>query len=191
MRRAIIAIVVGALALAGVVGEARWLAGDAPQTDAAYYTCSMDPAVHADRPGTCPICGMALTPVAHADRASPAVWLAPEARNRIGLETAIASPRVIALPASDVREVAVAVPARAVLYVGPRRIAFVEARSGALEPRELQLGAASNGYVEVVRGLAVGDRVVVRGQFLLAAESRLRSDSALWSGRIDKLERSP
>lgn len=25
-----------------------------------YYTCPMHPAVHADKPGSCPICGMPL-----------------------------------------------------------------------------------------------------------------------------------
>jgi hypothetical protein len=29
----------------------------------AYYTCSMHPSVKSDKPGSCPICGMALTPV--------------------------------------------------------------------------------------------------------------------------------
>ena len=29
----------------------------------AYYTCSMHPSVKSDKPGSCPICGMVLTPV--------------------------------------------------------------------------------------------------------------------------------
>lgn len=32
-----------------------------------YYTCSMHPQVHADKPGDCPICGMTLIPVYLAD----------------------------------------------------------------------------------------------------------------------------
>lgn len=31
--------------------------------DGVFYTCSMDPQVVSDRPGSCPICGMPLTPV--------------------------------------------------------------------------------------------------------------------------------
>jgi Cu(I)/Ag(I) efflux system membrane fusion protein len=30
---------------------------------AAYYTCPMHPSVKSDKPGSCPICGMALVPV--------------------------------------------------------------------------------------------------------------------------------
>ncbi len=32
-------------------------------TEISYWTCSMHPAVHSDKPGKCPICGMALIPV--------------------------------------------------------------------------------------------------------------------------------
>lgn len=33
------------------------------QPDGSYYTCTMDPKVHNDKPGTCPICGMTLVKV--------------------------------------------------------------------------------------------------------------------------------
>jgi membrane fusion protein, copper/silver efflux system len=35
-----------------------------------YWTCSMHPQIHADKPGTCPICGMNLVPVYAASPAS-------------------------------------------------------------------------------------------------------------------------
>jgi hypothetical protein len=72
------------------------------------------------------------------------------------------------------------VPAEAVLYAGPRRIVFVEHGSGRFEPRTPKLGVTAAGLVEVLDGLAEGEPVVVKGTFLLAAESRLRSDSSLW-----------
>jgi hypothetical protein len=31
--------------------------------DGSYYTCTMDPKIHNDKPGTCPICGMTLVKV--------------------------------------------------------------------------------------------------------------------------------
>jgi hypothetical protein len=73
------------------------------------------------------------------------------------------------------------VPAAAVLQAGARRIVFVE-RGTKLEPRTPKLGAAIDGLVEVREGLTAGDRVVVAGTFLVAAESRTRG-GALWSER--------
>src|SRR6185295_14549421 len=78
-----------------------------------------------------------------------------------------------------------AVPAAAVIYAGARRIAFVDRGGGRFEPREIAIGIESGDLVEVTRGLDAGDSVVVRGTFLLAADSRIRSDGALWTGRID------
>jgi hypothetical protein len=73
------------------------------------------------------------------------------------------------------------VPAAAVLYAGPRRIVFVEHGSGRYEPRTPKLGITAAGLVEVLAGLVEGEPVVIQGTFLLAAESRLRSDGSLWS----------
>ena len=73
------------------------------------------------------------------------------------------------------------VPAEAVVYAGSRRIVFVEHGSGRFEPRTPKLGITAVGLVEVLDGLAAGESVVVKGTFLLAAESRLRSDGSLWS----------
>jgi membrane fusion protein, copper/silver efflux system len=36
-----------------------------PDESIAYYTCPMHPEIKEDRPGSCPICGMDLTPVKH------------------------------------------------------------------------------------------------------------------------------
>jgi hypothetical protein len=85
------------------------------------------------------------------------------------------------------------VPAEAVLYAGPRRIVFVEHGSGRFEPRTPKLGITAAGLVEVLDGLVAGERVVVQGTFLLAAESRLRSDGSLWSelAKPSPIKRAP
>ena len=273
-----VAVAAAAIAFRGPVID--WFTGapDAPASSgevAAFYTCSMDPSVRADRPGSCPICGMALTPVTHVDRASGVVHVAREIRLRIGLAVApverkpmhrsIAASGVVSGPASgaasgptsgptsgvvarvdrgvageippgqavtvtapelapdefagvvelprpgdpagalpiavadptgtlqpgmrvDVRIVVqlperLVVPAAAVIYAGVRRIVFVDRGDGRFEPREVVLGMQAGELVEVTGGLAAGDPVVVRGAFLLAADSRIRSDGALWSGR--------
>jgi hypothetical protein len=84
-----------------------------------------------------------------------------------------------------------AVPSAAVLYAGKRRLAFVERSKGTFEPRTLELGVSSDGLVEIVRGLAEGDQVVVGGAFLIAAESRIRSDGTLWSDRREPVPLKP
>lgn len=76
------------------------------------------------------------------------------------------------------------VPAEAVVYAGPRRIVFVEHGTGRFEPRTPKLGITAAGLVEVLDGLAAGEPVVVKGTFLLAAESRLRSDGSLWGDLV-------
>jgi membrane fusion protein, copper/silver efflux system len=67
------------------------------------------------------------------------------------------------------------VPREAVIDTGTRQIAFVERAKGRFDPREVAMGReAGDGRVEVLRGLAPGETVVVSGQFLLEAESRTR-----------------
>ncbi len=46
---------------------------------------------------------------------------------------------------------------------------------GYFEPRRVELGWRSDDRVEVVRGLSLGERVVVAGTFLLDSESRMRA----------------
>ncbi|HEX8026175.1 MAG TPA: heavy metal-binding domain-containing protein [Candidatus Limnocylindrales bacterium] len=96
----------------------------------------------------------------------PGHMLHPGMRVEAQLEVAL-SPRLV-------------VPAEAVLYAGPRRIVFVEHGSGRFEPKTPKLGITATGLVEVLDGLAAGEQVAVKGTFLLAAQSRLRSDSSLW-----------
>jgi Cu(I)/Ag(I) efflux system membrane fusion protein len=66
------------------------------------------------------------------------------------------------------------VPTSAIVYAGRRRVAYVELGGGKLEPREVVLGAQSGGRSEITSGLAEGEVVVTSGNFLVAAESRLR-----------------
>ncbi|MCX5744642.1 MAG: efflux RND transporter periplasmic adaptor subunit [Proteobacteria bacterium] len=73
------------------------------------------------------------------------------------------------------------IPSAAVVYTGPRRLVFVDLGEGRLVPREVTLGARAGESVEVVSGLAEGDVIVTSGNFLVAAESRVRA-GALWEG---------
>jgi len=70
-----------------------------------------------------------------------------------------------------------AIPVSAVLYEGDRSIVFVDLGPGGIVPREVALGAKAGDDVEVKAGLAPGDVVVTSGNFLVAAESKLRAAS--------------
>ncbi len=72
------------------------------------------------------------------------------------------------------------VPSSAVVYAGPRRIVFVDEGEGRLRPKEVEVGARSGDDYEITSGLAAGDRVVTSGNFLVAAESRLKAAEATW-----------
>jgi len=72
-------------------------------------------------------------------------------------------------------ERAVLVPREAVIDTGTRAIAFLAKDAGRFEARVVRLGVeVQDGEVQVLAGLAPGDRVVTSGQFLLDVESRLR-----------------
>ena len=73
-----------------------------------------------------------------------------------------------------------AIPESAVLPTGERRVVFVDLGDGRLESRDVTLGARAGEWVEVRSGLAAGDRVVTAGNFLVAAESKLRSATGKW-----------
>jgi len=67
------------------------------------------------------------------------------------------------------------VPHEAVIDSGYEQRVFVERSAGVFEPRTVQVGWSSGDRVEIVHGLAEGDRVVVEGTFLVDSESRLKS----------------
>ncbi len=67
------------------------------------------------------------------------------------------------------------VPAQSVLRSGnDRNVVIVDAGGGVFVPREIDLGLESEGRIQVVDGLAEGERVVTSSQFLLDSESNLQ-----------------
>jgi Cu(I)/Ag(I) efflux system membrane fusion protein len=68
----------------------------------------------------------------------------------------------------------VVIPESAVLDSGERQIVFVETRGDRFEPRNVKIGLRSGGRVQVLSGVEPGENVVVRANFLLDSESRLR-----------------
>jgi Cu(I)/Ag(I) efflux system membrane fusion protein len=67
------------------------------------------------------------------------------------------------------------VPDSAVIDSGTRRIVLVQVKEGSFEPREVELGARGENYVEVITGVRDGEQVVVAANFLIDAESNLKA----------------
>lgn len=67
------------------------------------------------------------------------------------------------------------VPLDAVIDSGGEQRVFVESSGEVFEPRTVKTGWHSGDRVEIVQGLAEGERVVASGTFLVDSESRLQS----------------
>lgn len=77
---------------------------------------------------------------------------------------------------------ALTVPDSAVIDSGTRQVVLVQRGEGLFEPREVKLGMHSDGYAEVLQGLNEGENVVVRANFLIDAESNLKSALGSFGG---------
>lgn len=67
-----------------------------------------------------------------------------------------------------------AIPEEAVIYAGDKTMAIVQDRTGKFDSRELNLGIKNKGYVQVLKGLKVGEKVVTSSVFLIDSESQLK-----------------
>ncbi len=67
------------------------------------------------------------------------------------------------------------VPDNAVMDTGERKIVFVSKGGGLFEPRVVETGLRGDGKVQVLAGVMAGEEVVVRANFLLDSESRIRA----------------
>ncbi len=92
----------------------------------------------------------------------------PDMQLREGMSAEVAA-------SARVEEAPLVVPREAVIDTGARQVAFVARGAGHFEARDLELGPEGDGgLVAIHSGLAEGEDVVVSGQFLLDAESRIR-----------------
>lgn len=114
------------------------------------YACPMHPYEVSDQPGTCRVCGMPLELVP----GEPAPK--PNEPYRV-----------------------LAVPADAVLTTGQRQLVYVEREPGDYHLVEPSLGPRAGDYFPVVSGLEEGDRVVVRGNFLLDSQFQVSGKPSL------------
>ena len=86
--------------------------------------------------------------------------------------------RIPGAPATDTTAVhadgILAVPVAAVLDSGTRTIVYIEQERGKFVPAVVQLGPRAGEFYPVLAGLQPGDRVAVRGNFLLDSQFQIR-----------------
>ncbi len=116
------------------------------------YSCPMHPEILNDASGNCPICGMAL-------------------KQLPGQAVAV----------SDEDWKVLAVPATAVLDSGLRKVVYVERTRGEFASAPIETGQKAGDYFPILAGVKEGDRVAVRGNFLLDSQFQISGLPSLFS----------
>ncbi len=75
---------------------------------------------------------------------------------------------------SGTRKEMLLVPSEAVIKTGKRSVVIVAQDGGKFVPADIEAGRESNGQTEIQKGLKLGQKVVVSGQFLIDSEASLR-----------------
>lgn len=122
---------------------------------AGKWISPMHPEIIKDGPGNCDICGMKLVRV-----------------EELGYETINA----------DDTEPPLVVPTSAVLRTGERGVVYVHTgtkEEPKFEGRVVQLGPTGDGYLIVTGGLAEGELVAVRGNFLIDSALQIEAKSSM------------
>jgi len=73
---------------------------------------------------------------------------------------------------------ALVVPAAAVMDTGKRKVAWVETRPGMFEPRDVRVGARVGNRLQILSGLARGDKVAASGGYLIDSEAQLKGGTS-------------
>jgi Cu(I)/Ag(I) efflux system membrane fusion protein len=76
-----------------------------------------------------------------------------------------------------------AIPRSAVIDTGTRQLVYVQQAPGRFVGREVRLGPGTGDLVQVVAGLAEGERVVTSASFLIDSQSQLATGQSIqWTG---------
>ncbi len=78
----------------------------------------------------------------------------------------------------DTSRSALLVPSEAVIRTGKRTLVMLADGRGRFRPAEVRIGREAGGQTEILAGLAVGEKVVASGQFLLDSEASLTGIAA-------------
>jgi Cu(I)/Ag(I) efflux system membrane fusion protein len=106
----------------------------------------------------------------HVHVANPGMRLLPGMFVNATFESRAAQPTIV-------------IPRSALLDTGQRKIVYLARPNGVFEAREVQVGAPSDDLFPVTSGLALGDKVVLNGNFLIDSQAHLSSGmSGLYGG---------
>jgi Cu(I)/Ag(I) efflux system membrane fusion protein len=72
---------------------------------------------------------------------------------------------------------ALVVPVAAVMDSGKRKVAWVETKPGMFEPRDVRVGIRVGDRLQILSGLAQGDKVAASGGYLIDSEAQLKGGS--------------
>lgn len=152
---------------------------------AGKYACPMHPDVFSDGPGDCRICGMPLAQVpgeampaaAGIDYVCPMECQPPSAEPG---RCAVCKMDLVERRAGDPASPEIlAVPVSAVLDTGTRQVVYVESAPGEYRLAVVRPGPRAGDFYPVISGLVEGERVVVRGNFLLDSQSQIEGKPSL------------
>lgn len=124
----------------------------APTGVEGQWSCPMHPLVVRPQGGECPVCKMQLVQIPGAPAS--------------------------AKPGGD--QLLLSVPVTAVLDSGVRKLVYVEKSKGQFSPVEIVAGPRTDDSYPVLSGLSEGDRVAVRGSFLLDSQFQIRGLPSLF-----------
>ncbi|MGB3969674.1 MAG: efflux RND transporter periplasmic adaptor subunit [Planctomycetota bacterium] len=149
------------------------------------FTCPMHPQVVQDAAGTCPICEMPLEQIPGAGEGAPA----PKFQCPMKCEKEKTYDQPGKCPVCEMALEPVktptpgsgplAIPVTAVLDSGMRKLVYVEKSKGLFEPRQVTLGPRAGAFYPVREGVAEGDRVVTRGNFLIDSQFQVTGHPSL------------
>jgi membrane fusion protein, copper/silver efflux system len=123
----------------------------APAGVEGQWSCPMHPLVILPHSGECPLCKMALVQIPGAPTSAT-----PDGESLLS------------------------VPVTAVLDSGMRKLVYVEKSKGQFSPVEIVTGPRTDDSYPVLSGLNEGDRVAVRGSFLLDSQLQIRGLPSLF-----------
>jgi Cu(I)/Ag(I) efflux system membrane fusion protein len=82
------------------------------------------------------------------------------------------------------------IPREALIRTGNDERVIISLGEGRFQPRDVTVGMESGEYIEIIQGLAIGDKVVTSGQFLIDSEASLKASIARMSSVNDDMSSS-